>query len=85
MHDCRSAWDNLLRDAGIEHFRFHDMRHDAATRLRKRGVAIDIVQKALGHSDLRMTQRYAHIGPEALQDAMELLCEKDEDSKAPNA
>jgi integrase len=75
MHDCRSAWEKVLKDANIDNFRWHDMRHDVATQLRKKGAPIDIVSKVLGHADLRMTQRYAHIGQDEVRLAVESLSE----------
>jgi integrase len=77
MHDCRTAWETLMKDAGIENFRWHDMRHDVATRLRKKGTRLDTVQRNLGHASVKTTQRYTHIGPDEERAALELL---DEDS-----
>ena len=73
MHDCRSAWDTLMQEAGIQNFRWHDMRHDTATRLRRKGTPLDVVQRSLGHASVKTTQRYAHIGPDEERAAMELL------------
>jgi integrase len=55
------------RSAGIEDFSFHDLRHTYASLLRKDGAALDEIQNLLGHSDLRMTIRYAHLGPDHLE------------------
>jgi integrase len=77
MYQCRHGWDNLKKSAHIENFRWHDMRHDVATRLRRKGVPLDVVQSNLGHASVKTTQRYAHIGPDEERAAMELL---DEDS-----
>lgn len=49
------------RKTGIKDFRFHDLRHTHATLLRRSGVQLDEIARQLGHSDLRMTQRYAHL------------------------
>jgi integrase len=73
MHDCRSAWKGLLKDADIENFRFHDLRHHAATILRKRGASIYEVQQVMGHHDSRMTQRYVHFDNEDMIKTMGLL------------
>ena len=56
--------------AGIEDLRFRDLRHDFATRLRRRGVGLDIIGKLLGHSSLGVTGRYAHLEMETLREAM---------------
>ena len=57
-------------DAGIEDFRFHDLRHTAASWLRMSGADIHTVALVLGHKDLRMTQRYSHLSPAFLGEAV---------------
>mgnify|MGYP001256878620 CR=1 FL=1 len=64
IHDVRSSWDTLLRDAKIEDFRFHDMRHHFASMLVMNGVDIYTVKTLLGHKKIEMTMRYAHLAPE---------------------
>jgi integrase len=61
------------RKAGILDFSFHDLRHTHATWLRQRGVPLDLIAKQLGHKDLRMTQRYAHIAATQVRDAVNRL------------
>lgn len=60
-----------LRDAGLPHIRFHDLRHSAATLLLSMGVHPKVVQKLLGHSSISMTMNtYSHILPSMQKDAM---------------
>jgi integrase len=66
-----SFFARICREAGITDLHFHDLRHDFATRLRRGGVGLDALQQLLGHATMAMTQRYAHIGSEELQAAVE--------------
>lgn len=69
----QKAFKKALEDAGIEDFRFHDLRHCFASWNRQAGVDIDTLADLMGHKDTRMTRRYAHIGPAHLASAVERL------------
>ena len=56
------------RRAGLPEIRLHDLRHSFASQLVMAGVPLVAVQQYLGHSDLAMTMRYAHLSPAARQD-----------------
>jgi integrase len=62
----------LLREAGIPHMHFHDLRHSAATILLAMGVNIKVIQELLGHSDIAITLRvYGHLLPSMQAEAVE--------------
>jgi integrase len=67
------ARGSAIDKAGIEDFRFHDLRHCFATKLVQRGVDLYKVQLLLGHKTPLMTQRYAHHYPESLREGVEAL------------
>jgi site-specific recombinase XerD len=68
---------SAVEEAGIEDFKFHDLRHTFATRLVQAGCDIYKVQNLLGHKSPTMTQRYAHHCPESLRDAVLKLDKKE--------
>jgi integrase len=55
-----------IRGAGIEDLRFHDLRHEATTRLFEKGLNLMEVASITGHKDLRMLRRYTHLTAEDL-------------------
>ena len=62
-----------VQRAGINHVRFHDLRHTFASQLVMAGVDIRTVQELLGHKDIKMTMRYAHLAPDHMKRAVEIL------------
>jgi len=61
-----------VRRSEIQDFRFHDLRHCFASRLAMRGVDLATIGTLMGHHDIRMTQRYAHLTEDRLRAAIEL-------------
>lgn len=59
--------------AGIRGVGWHVLRHTFASHLATRGVSLQCIRELLGHADMRMTLRYAHLAPSALRDAVAVL------------
>ena len=64
-------WDRVRREAGIEDVRLHDLRHTVASQAAMNGVPLPVVARLLGHSNVRMTMRYAHVGDRETEAAAE--------------
>lgn len=73
VNDVKTGWVRLLADARIEQFRFHDLRHHFASRLVRASVDLNTVRELLGHADIKMTLRYAHLAPDTLAAAVAKL------------
>ena len=69
LHDLRKPLDRVCEAAGIDGLRVHDLRHSFATFAVMSGASLYDVQKLLRHSDVSMTQRYAHLMDDSLQRA----------------
>jgi integrase len=72
-HADWDEWRALLAQAGIRQVRVHDARHTAATLLLAQGVDQRVVMEILGHSQISMTSRYAHVLPQVMTDAAERI------------
>lgn len=59
----RTRWERAVRQAELADFRFHDLRHTFASWARMAGADLADICEALGHSDISVTMRYAHIEP----------------------
>jgi len=55
------AWRYARQRAGIKDFRFHDLRHSAASYLAMNGASLAEIAEVLGHKTLAMVKRYAHL------------------------
>jgi integrase len=59
--DVRTPWETALKRAEINDFRFHDLRHSAASYLAMNGASLAEIAEILGHKTLQMVKRYAHL------------------------
>jgi integrase len=62
-----------LRLAGLRKIRFHDLRHSFASQLVSAGRPLKEVQELLGHGSITMTMRYAHLAPDRMREAVDVL------------
>jgi integrase len=73
LDNVRKSWAGVLNAAKIASFRWHDLRHDFASKLVMAGVPLNTVRDLLGHADLTTTLRYAHLAPDHRAQAVALL------------
>ena len=73
INTCKTAWGSLLKRAQIENLSWHDMRHDFASQLVMAGVDLNTVRELMGHADMKMTLRYAHLAPQVKRAAVDML------------
>ena len=74
---CRSTelslWRKVRRSAGIADVRLHDLRHSFASHAVMAGVPLPVVSRLLGHAQMRMTLRYAHVSDRETEAAAERI------------
>src|SRR5205823_11909722 len=83
--DVKRGFRSACRDAGLEDFRFHDLRHTAATRLGDAGVDTRRIMAILGHRCMQTSARYTHTTDGGLRRAIETLAQRQKktDAKVP--
>lgn len=69
----RGRWRTACDKIGIQDFRFHDLRHTAATWMVAAGIDLVTVKEILGHTNIKTTMRYAHPTPENKRKAVNAL------------
>lgn len=67
----KTAWRRSRSKSDVKDFRFHDMRHTAATRLLRATGNLRLAQRLLGHSDIQTTTKYAHVTNDDLRDGLD--------------
>jgi integrase len=60
-YEIKKSWEASLKEADIKDFRFHDLRHSAASYLAMNGASLAEIAEVLGHKTLQMVKRYAHL------------------------
>jgi integrase len=69
----RATWKNVLEEANIKDFRFHDLRHTAGSYLAMSGASEREIQEILGHRTTQMTKRYTHLSQEHTRGVIERM------------
>jgi integrase len=59
--DLRFPWEQALKKAGIENYKWHDNRHSCSSYLLMNGASLAEIAEVLGHKTLAMVKRYAHL------------------------
>jgi integrase len=68
-----NSWNTARKQAGLSEVRIHDLRHSFASFLVNAGRSLYEVQKILGHTQIKTTQRYAHLSQDTLLDAADAV------------
>jgi integrase len=76
LQSLKNSWSTACKLAGIENFRIHDQLHTFASWLVMENVPLYTVSKVLRHSTVKMTEKYAHLNPDNLRDAVCVLEKK---------
>lgn len=71
-----NRWRQLRKDAGLDDFRYHDLRHSFASDLAQAGASLAEIAAALGHRQLSMVRRYAHLSREHVTDVARDVAER---------
>lgn len=69
--DIKSAWYSAVEQAGLEDFRFHDLRHTAASYIAMDGGSVPEIAAVLGHKSFQMASRYAHLSDDHTKSILE--------------
>jgi integrase len=73
LGDNKKWWSAALKEAGVENFRWHDLRHTFCSRLAQSGASLKVIQEAAGHKTIAMSARYAHMDKSSMVTAMAVL------------
>jgi len=73
LQNGRHWFDAAVKKAQVADFRFHDLRHHFASKLRQAGAKLEDISELLCHKSLSMSRRYAHLGPNQLHEVVSRL------------
>ena len=71
--DIANVLSKILKDAGISHARWHDLRHTFASMLLEKDESVFVISKLLGHKSIKTTERYLHLRDQAARNAISSL------------
>jgi site-specific recombinase XerD len=75
-HQAETAWRWVRKEMALEgdkEFVIHSTRHTCASRMVNAGIDLYVVKEVLGHSSIQVTEKYAHLAPHKLSDAVAVL------------
>ena len=73
IKDLKRSFTTACNSAGIRDFRIHDLRHTCASLAISEGVPLASIRDLLGHSSITVTERYAHLEPDAVREVVAVL------------
>ena len=71
LQELHHAWKRVCKEAELEDFRIHDLRHSYASILASAGLSLPVIGALLGHAQPSTTARYAHLFDDPLREATE--------------
>ena len=71
--DIRHSWYAALKLAGIDNFRWHDLRHSVASYLAMNGATLLEIADVLGHRQISMVKRYSHLSESHMRDVLDRM------------
>lgn len=71
--EIKRPWEVAVKEAELEDFRFHDLRHSAASYLAMNGATLAEIAEVLGHKTLQMVKRYAHLSDQHVAGVVERM------------
>ena len=76
LEDPKRPWHELLRRAGIENLRLHDLRRTMGSYQAISGASLHIIGKSLGHKSASATQVYARLSADPIRESMQKATDK---------